>query len=191
MKKRLAVFASGNGSNCENLILYFRQSPVAEVVLVVSDRSEAHVLQRAARLGCPACVVSRKALAADDGVLDLLRSYDVHLIVLAGFLSMIPDYLIGAYPRRIINIHPSLLPKFGGRGMWGHHVHEAVWAAGERETGMTVHYVSPVCDGGQIIAQYAVLLQPTDTPDDIARKEHELEMQHFPSVVESLARQLD
>ena len=116
----------------------------------------------------------------------LLRSYGVSFIVLAGFLPLVPDYLIDAFPRRIINLHPALLPKFGGKGMWGHHVHEAVKAAGETETGMTVHYVTPVCDGGEIIAQFSVKLSPEDSVDDIAEKEHQLEMQHFPAVVEQV-----
>ena len=99
---------------------------------------------------------------------------------------MVPEYLIHAYPRRMVNLHPALLPKFGGRGMWGHHVHEAVKAAGETETGMTVHYVSEVCDGGEIIAQYSTPLSPDATPDDIAEKEHVLEMRYFPEVIDNL-----
>ena len=106
--------------------------------------------------------------------------------VLAGFLPLVPEFLIEAFPRRIINLHPALLPKFGGKGMWGHHVHEAVKAAGETETGMTVHWVTPVCDGGEIIAQYRTPLLPTDSVDDIAEKEHVLEMDHFPEVVEQV-----
>ena len=102
--------------------------------------------------------------------MNMLREHDVQFIVLAGFLPMIPDFLINAFPRRIVNLHPALLPKYGGKGMWGHHVHEAVKAAGETETGMTVHYVTPVCDAGEIIAQYRVALQPDDTVDDIAEK---------------------
>jgi phosphoribosylglycinamide formyltransferase-1 len=105
---------------------------------------------------------------------------------LAGFLPLIPDYLIDAFPRRIINLHPALLPRHGGKGMWGHHVHEAVKADGDTETGMTVHYVTPVCDGGEIIAQFSVPLLPTDTVDSIAEKEHQLEMAHFPQVVEQV-----
>jgi phosphoribosylglycinamide formyltransferase-1 len=102
---------------------------------------------------------------------------------------LIPDFLIEAFPRRIVNLHPALLPKYGGKGMWGHHVHEAVKAAGETETGMTVHYVSPVCDGGDIIAQFSTPLSPDDTVDDIAEKEHLLEMQYFPNVVEKVLRE--
>jgi phosphoribosylglycinamide formyltransferase-1 len=120
----------------------------------------------------------------------LLQQYDIQFIVLAGFLVMIPDYLIEAFDHRMINLHPALLPKYGGKGMWGHHVHEAVKAAGETETGMTVHYVSNVCDGGEIIAQFSTPLDPDDTPDTIAAKEHELEMRHFPQVIEQLINNL-
>ena len=121
-------------------------------------------------------------------MLPLLRQYDIQFIVLAGFLPLVPTFLIDAFPRRIVNLHPALLPKFGGKGMWGHHVHEAVKAAGETETGMTVHYVTPVCDAGEMIAQYRVALSPDDTVDDIAAKEHQLEMQYFPAVVEKVIR---
>ena len=123
-------------------------------------------------------------------MMPLLRQYDIRFIVLAGFLPLVPDFLIDAYPRRIINIHPALLPKYGGKGMWGRHVHEAVKEAGETETGMTVHYVTPVCDAGEMIAQYKVALSPTDTVDDIAEKEHQLEMQYFPQVVEHVLNQV-
>jgi phosphoribosylglycinamide formyltransferase-1 len=121
----------------------------------------------------------------------LLREFDIDFIVLAGFLPLIPDYLLDAFPRRIINIHPSLLPKYGGKGMWGHHVHEAVKAAGEKETGMTVHYVTPVCDGGEIIAQFSTPLLPTDSVEDIAKKENQLEMEHYPKVVEQVVKTID
>jgi phosphoribosylglycinamide formyltransferase-1 len=119
-------------------------------------------------------------------MMPLLRQYNIQFIVLAGFLPLIPDFLIDAFPRRIINIHPALLPKYGGKGMWGHHVHEAVKAAGETETGMTVHWVTSVCDSGEIIVQYKVALSPDDTVDDIAEKEHQLEMTYFPKVVEQV-----
>ena len=119
-------------------------------------------------------------------MMPLLQQYNIQFIVLAGFLPLIPDFLIDAFPRRIINIHPALLPKYGGKGMWGHHVHEAVKAAGETETGMTVHYVTPVCDSGEMIAQYKVALSPYDTAEDIAAKEHQLEMKYYPQVVEKV-----
>ena len=142
-------------------------------------------LVRAERLGVPTAVMTREQLHNPDEMLPLLESHGISFIVLAGFLPLIPAYLIDAYPRRIINLHPAL-PKFGGKGMWGHHVHEAVKAAGETETGMTVHYVTPICDGGEIIAQFRVALSPEDTVDDIAEKEHLLEMEHFPKVVEQV-----
>lgn len=191
----ISIFVSGSGTNCENLIRHFQnrgavesQNPVT-VKLVVSNRSDAYALVRAERLGIPTTIITKAELADPDKVMPIMQQYDIQFIVLAGFLPLIPDYLIEAYPRRIINLHPALLPKFGGKGMWGHHVHEAVKAAGETETGMTVHYVSPVCDGGEIIAQFSTPLSPTDTVDDIAEKEHVLEMQHFPAVVEQVLRQ--
>ena len=186
----IAIFVSGSGSNCENLIRHFESCASADVVLVVSNRSDAYALERSRRLGVATAVVTKQELGRADVLLPLLRRYGVSFIVLAGFLPLVPDYLIDAYPRRIVNLHPALLPKFGGKGMWGHHVHEAVKAAGEMETGMTVHYVTPVCDGGEIIAQYRVALSPDDSVDDIAEKEHQLEMQHFPSVIEQVIAQL-
>ncbi|MBP3212997.1 MAG: phosphoribosylglycinamide formyltransferase [Prevotella sp.] len=187
---RFAIFVSGNGSNCEQLIRHFSQSAVARAVLVVSSRADAYALVRAERLGVPTAIVPKAQLADADQVLPLLRRYDVQFVVLAGFLPLVPDYLIEAFPRRIVNIHPALLPKYGGKGMWGHHVHEAVKAAGETETGMTVHYVTPVCDGGEIIAQYRVALSPDDSADDIARKENQLELKYYPLVLENLFKTL-
>ena len=186
----MAVFASGSGTNCENLIKYFREKECARVALVVSNKADALVLERAAKLGVPSAVVPKADLQQPDVMLPLLRQYDIGFIVLAGFLPLVPTYLIDAYLQRIVNIHPSLLPKYGGKGMWGHHVHEAVKAAGEKETGMTVHWVTPQCDAGDIIAQFRVELSPDDTTDDIAAKEHVLEMEHFPQVVEQLVREM-
>lgn len=184
----LAVFVSGNGSNAERLIRHFAESSVARVVLVVSNRPDAYALQRAERLGVPARVLRKAELQNPVPTLDLLAEYEVQFIVLAGFLLQVPDYLLAAFPRAVVNLHPALLPKFGGKGMWGHHVHEAVKAAGERETGMTVHWVNGVVDGGEIIAQRHVAILPSDTPDDIAAKEHELEMAYFPSIVEEIIK---
>lgn len=182
----IAIFVSGSGSNCEQLIRYFKDSPIIRTALVVSNRQDAYALVRAERLGVPTAIVPKADLARPEYLLPLLQQYDIRFIVLAGFLPLVPDYLIEAFPRRIVNLHPALLPKFGGKGMWGHHVHEAVKAAGETETGMTVHFVTPVCDGGEIIAQYRVALSPDDSADDIAEKEHQLEMLHYPKVVEQV-----
>lgn len=184
--KRMVIFVSGGGTNCENLIRYFQKRTDVEIPLVVSNRTDAYALVRAERLGIPTTVINKAELNTPDVMLPLLRNVEADWLVLAGFLPLIPTYLIDAYPGHIVNLHPALLPKFGGKGMWGHHVHEAVKAAGERETGMTVHYVSPVCDGGDIIAQFRVDLSPTDSVDDIAEKEHQLEMEHFPKVIERL-----
>jgi phosphoribosylglycinamide formyltransferase-1 len=186
----IAIFVSGSGSNCENLIKYFAGSERVCCALVVSNKPDALALERAAKLGVPTAVTPKPQLNDSNVMLPLLRKYDIQFIVLAGFLPLIPDFLIDAYPRRIVNLHPALLPKYGGKGMWGHHVHEAVKAAGETETGMTVHWVTPVCDGGEIIAQYRVALSPDDTIDDIAEKEHQLEMKYFPQVVEQVLADL-
>ncbi len=186
----IAIFASGSGSNCENLIRYFADSESVNCALVVSNKPDAYALTRAERLGVPTAVTPKADLHNPDVMMPLLQKYDIGFIVLAGWLPLIPDFLIEAYPHRIINIHPALLPKYGGKGMWGHHVHEAVKAAGERETGMTVHWVTPVCDAGEIIAQFRVSLSPDDTVEDIAEKEHQLEMEHFPKVVETIISSL-
>ena len=182
----IAIFVSGSGSNCENIIKHFQGSESIVAALVVSNRADAYALERAKRLGVATAVVPKAELNTPEVILPLLQEYEVEFIVLAGFLPLIPDFLIDAFPRRIVNIHPALLPRYGGKGMWGHHVHEAVKAAGETETGITIHYVSPVCDGGEIIAQFTTPLTPDDTPETIADKVHELEMAHFPLVLEQL-----
>ena len=184
----IAIFASGSGTNCENLIHHFADSALVKVALVVSNKPDAFVLERAQRLGVPTAIAAKTDLHNPDIMLPLLRKYDIGFIVLAGWLPLIPDFLIDAFPHKIINIHPALLPKYGGKGMWGHHVHEAVKAAGETETGMTVHWVTPVCDAGEIIAQFRVALSPDDTVEIIAEKEHMLEMEHFPKVVEDIIK---
>jgi len=186
----IAIFLSGSGTNCENLIKYFAGHERIHPALVVSSKPDAYGLVRAQRLGVPTAVTPRSVLHRPDVMIPLLTKYDIGFIVLAGWLPLIPDFLIEAFPHRIINIHPALLPKYGGKGMWGRHVHEAVRAAGESETGMTVHWVTPVCDAGEIIAQFRVALSPSDTVDDIARKEHQLEMEHFPRVVEAVISSL-
>ena len=186
----IAIFVSGSGTNCENLIRYFEHSEMVNCALVVSNKPDAYALVRAERLGVPTAVISKAQLYNPGETLPLLESYGIEFIVLAGFLPLVPDFLIEAFPRKIINLHPALLPKFGGKGMWGHHVHEAVKAAGETETGMTVHYVTPVCDSGEIIAQFRTSISPDDTAADIAEKEHQLEMEHFPQVVEKVLTDL-
>ena len=185
----IAIFVSGSGSNCENIIQYFQHNKQVHIALVVSNRSDAYALVRAKKLNVPTAVLPKADFDNKDKVLKLMADYRIDFIVLAGFLLMIPDWLISVYQRRMINLHPALLPKFGGMGMYGHHVHEAVRKANETETGMTVHWVSTVCDGGEIIAQFRTPITPDDTPGDIADKEHILEMEHFPRVIEIILRQ--
>ncbi len=184
----MAIFVSGGGTNCENIIKYFEGSEVARPVVVISNKASAGAVAKAERLGVPVEVVPKASLNNPDIILPLLEKYSVDFIVLAGFLLVIPGFLIDEYDHRMINLHPALLPKFGGIGMYGHHVHEAVKAARETETGMTVHWVTREVDGGDIIAQFSTPLDPDDTPDDIAAKEHVLEMEHFPQVIEDILR---
>ena len=185
----IAIFVSGSGSNCESIIQYFQHNKQVHIALVVSNRSDAYALVRAKKLNVPTAVLPKADFNNKDKVLKLMADYRIDFIVLAGFLLMIPDWLISVYQRRMINLHPALLPKFGGMGMYGHHVHEAVRKANETETGMTVHWVSTVCDGGEIIAQFRTPITPDDTPGDIAGKEHILEMEHFPRVIETILKQ--
>lgn len=186
----VAIFVSGSGTNCENIIRYFKDSEQVKIRLVVSNKADAYALVRAQNQGVPTAVITKQDFNDREKMTSLLEEYDIQFIVLAGFLLIVPNFLIEAYDLRMINIHPALLPKYGGKGMYGHHVHEAVKAAGETETGMTVHYVSNVCDGGEIIAQFRTPLSPDDTPDDIAHKEHLLEMEHFPRVIEQIINSL-
>lgn len=185
----IAIFVSGSGSNCENIIRYFQTNEQVNIALVVSNRADAYALTRAKNLNVPSVVLPKADFNNEEKVLKLMADHRINFIVLAGFLLMIPDWLIAAYQRRMINLHPALLPKFGGIGMYGHHVHDAVRKANETETGMTVHWVSKVCDGGEIIAQFRTPITPDDTPDDIADKEHILEMEHFPQVIEAVLKQ--
>lgn len=182
----IAIFVSGSGTNCENIIRYFSGHASVRVALVLSNRADAYALERARRLHVPSVVVERDDFKRRDVMMLLMQQYDIDFIVLAGFLLMVPDFLVEAYPQRMVNIHPSLLPKYGGRGMWGHHVHEAVRANNETETGITIHYVSNVCDGGEIIFQARTPVSREDTPDDIAAHIHQLEQQHFPRVIEQV-----
>lgn len=186
--KRIAVFASGNGSNAENIIRYFNTgapSHGAEVVLVVCNRPGAAVIDKARALGVPVSIVTREMFNDEASMTALLESRGIDAIVLAGFLLMVPPFMTARFSGRMINIHPSLLPKFGGKGMYGRHVHEAVVAAGETETGITVHLVSDHCDGGDIIFRASTPVDPGDTPADVETKVHALERAHFPAVIAS------
>lgn len=183
MVNRIAVFVSGNGSNFENITRYLEGNDKAEVALLVSNKADAFALKRAENLGVESVVWTKSDFADEQRTLRMLSERNISFIVLAGFLLMVPAYLIRHFNRRMVNIHPSLLPKYGGKGMYGNHVHEAVKAAGETETGITIHYVSEVCDGGDIIRQEKTALTPNDTPDDIAMKVHALEKEYFPQTI--------
>lgn len=186
-KTRLAIFVTGGGTNCENIIRYFMLRPWVEISVVVSSRADAYALVRAERYGVPTKVITKRELEEEARmVLETVRGCDY--IILAGFLPKVPGYLIARFPKRIINIHPALLPKFGGKGMWGHHVHEAVKAAGEKESGITIHFVNEALDEGEHIAQFATPLSAEDSAEDIAAKVHELEMAHYPQVIEAVIK---
>ncbi|NID12237.1 phosphoribosylglycinamide formyltransferase [Fibrivirga algicola] len=185
---RIAIFASGSGSNAEEITRYFSDQATVQIVLILTNNPQAGVIDRSRRgFGCgqhvPVVVFDRAAFRDTDRIIQLLTSLEVDLIVLAGFMWLVPAPLVQAFPGRIINIHPALLPKFGGKGMFGHHVHEAVVAARETESGITIHFVNEHYDEGQIIFQASCPVAPTDTPDDVAAKVHQLEYTHYPRVV--------
>ena len=184
--KKIVIFASGSGSNAENLITYFKGRNGIEVSHVFTNNPKAMVIERCKRLDTP-CVVFDRAMFSDDAqLLQQLQAINPDLIVLAGFLWMIPKSYINAFPNRIINVHPALLPKFGGKGMYGRYVHEAVIASAASESGITIHYVNPRYDEGAIIFQAKCAVNDSDTVDTLTAKIHELEMKNFPAVVESL-----
>ena len=183
--KRIAIFVSGGGTNLQRIAEYFAQNNDVEIVCVVSNNKDAYANQRAKNLGIPLLLVDKDYFNSELFV-ERMKSLDVDLIVLAGFLWLIPQRLIEDFPNKIINIHPALLPKYGGKGFYGHHVHEAVVAAHEKESGITIHYVNEKYDSGSIIFQKKVALTPSDTPDDVAAKIHILEQENFPLVIEQL-----
>lgn len=190
MKRNIAIFASGNGTNAENIIRYFQDSGRACVELVLTNRKSAYVMERARSLNVPSAYVPKEEWEAEDSVLSLLDDKKIDFIVLAGFLARVPDGILHAYPYKIINIHPSLLPKFGGKGMYGDRVHEAVVAAGEKETGITIHYINERFDEGEIIAQYTCPVLPDETPEEVAAKVHALEYRYYPQVIDRLVAEL-
>ncbi|MCD8101951.1 MAG: phosphoribosylglycinamide formyltransferase [Alistipes sp.] len=189
--KKIAIFASGNGSNAENIARHFSGSSLARVSLIVSDNSRAYVLERAASLGIASIVIPRRQWREEAvTVMKVLNGYAPDYIVLAGFLSLVPPELTEAYAGRIINVHPALLPAYGGRGMYGDNVHRAVVAAGDKESGITIHHVNEKYDDGAVIAQYRVSVAPEDTPETLAAKVHELEYRYFSQVIEDELRKL-
>ena len=182
--KKIVVFASGSGSNAERITTYFSEKGSAQVSLILCNNLQAGVLERAKRLDIPSLVFNRQAFYKTNVVLNVLKTQQPDLIVLAGFLWKVPENLITAYPNRILNIHPSLLPKYGGKGMYGARVHQAVVANSETESGITIHYVNEHYDEGNILFQAKTQVLPTDTTDTLAEKIHLLEYEHFPKVIE-------
>lgn len=184
--KNIAIFASGTGTNAENIIRYFSKNETIRVSVVLSNNQKVEVHTRVNKLGVPSFVFSREEFQEGKAVLKKLIEYNIDLIVLAGFMTKISAPLLEAFPNKIINIHPALLPKFGGKGMYGIHVHEAVVAAGEKETGITIHYVNSYYDEGEILFQAQCPVFSTDTPEDVAIKVHSLEYKYYPVVIEKL-----
>ncbi|NOY96266.1 MAG: phosphoribosylglycinamide formyltransferase [Chlorobi bacterium] len=182
--KKIAIFASGSGTNAQNIIEYFKDKGKAEIDSLFSNNKNAYVLERARKLGIPTFILERESLMNTDEVVTLLKSRGVDLIVLAGFLWLIPENLIENFT--IINIHPALLPKYGGKGMYGMKVHNAIVENKETESGITIHFVNSRYDEGAIIFQAKCAVTPSDKPEDVAKKVHQLEYQHFPKVIEEV-----
>jgi phosphoribosylglycinamide formyltransferase-1 len=188
--KRIAIFASGSGTNTQNIIEYFKDKHGLEVSLVLTNKKDAKVLSRAKQFGVPTYPFDRTAFYKSSEVPEILARYKIDLIVLAGFLWLVPINLIKAFPGRVINIHPALLPKYGGKGMYGMKVHETVIESGDRESGITIHYVNEKYDDGAIIFQAKCPVEASDTPELLAAKIHELEYENLPVVIERLLMQI-
>lgn len=186
-KIKLAIFASGSGSNAENIFNYFKESGEVEVSLILSNSKKTYVLERATRLGVKSETFNKQDFYESDLVVNLLKKHQIDLVILAGFLWLVPENLIGAYPEKIINIHPALLPKYGGKGMYGNNVHRAVKESGELLTGITIHFVNKNYDEGGVIAQHTTQITSEDSVDEIAKKVHQLEYKHFPKEIEKIA----
>ena len=183
--KKIAILASGEGTNAERIIRYFLEKRTAEVALVITNKAQAGVLKRAERLSVPSLILTAQEFAGGKA-LEALHLYNIDFIVLAGFLLKVPDTILHDYPNKIVNIHPALLPKFGGKGMYGNRVHEAVIAAAEKESGITIHFINEHYDEGDTIFQATCPVMPDDTPETLAARVHALEYEHFPQVIERI-----
>ncbi len=184
--KRIVIFASGSGTNAENIIKFFHNRENASVIQVLTNNPHAKVLDKCKKLNVSALSFNRIAFSKSEDVLNILKSAKLDLIVLAGFLWKMPEFILNEFPNKVINIHPALLPKFGGKGMFGMHVHKAVVNNKEKETGITIHYVNENYDDGATIFQAKCDVLPSDSAEDVAAKIHLLEMEHFPKVIEEL-----
>jgi len=190
LKKRIAIFASGSGSNAQKIMEHFKRNSEAEVVLILTNNPQAYVLQRADNFEVPSHIFTRDEFYKSDDVIKLLKNLQVDLIVLAGFLWLVPVSLLKAFPNKIINLHPALLPKYGGAGMYGDNVHKAILANNEEESGITIHFVDENFDEGEIIHQSRFRIEPGDNLEMIKFKGQQLEHQHFPRVVENLLKKM-
>ncbi|RRN76914.1 phosphoribosylglycinamide formyltransferase [Pseudoxanthomonas sp. SGD-10] len=191
MKKRIAIFASGSGSNAQKIMEHFKKNEYAEVSIVLSNNPEAYVLQRADNFEIPTHIFDRKEFRETDDIVNLLKNLNIDLIVLAGFLWLVPKNLLEAFPNKIINIHPALLPLYGGKGMYGDFVHNAVLQNKEKESGITIHFVNEHFDEGEIIYQAKFKIEDGDDIEMIKFKGQQLEHLHFPRVIENLVRKMN
>ena len=189
--KKIARLASGSGSNAENIAKYFEGSDYAQVSFIMANNPDAFVLERAKRLGIESAVVTKSEFMQADGVVAMLKERDIDFVVLAGFLLLVPAKLIQAYPGRIVNIHPALLPKHGGKGMYGDNVHKAVVECGDTESGITIHLIDEQYDKGTTFFQAKCPVLPGDTYEEVAAKVHALEYEHFPRVIDEILHTLD
>lgn len=189
--KKLAIFASGSGSNAQRIAEYFAGRPDIRIELILTNRKDAFVIERAKKLSIPCIIFNRTDFYESSKIEELLDEKRIDYIVLAGFLWLVPPTLIKKYAKRMVNIHPALLPKYGGKGMFGHHVHEAVVANREKETGITIHYVNEHYDEGDIIFQARCTVDDLDTPNSVAARIHELEYEHFPRVIDELLARME
>ena len=190
MKKRIAIFASGSGSNAQKIMEHFKKHTDAEVAIVLTNNPEAYVLQRADNFEIPTHIFDKHEFYQTNEVLDLLKNLNIDIIVLAGFLWLVPDTILANYPKRIINIHPALLPKYGGKGMYGDRVHKEVLANGDEESGISIHYVNQDFDTGEIIYQARFKIEKNDDLEIIKFKGQQLEHQYFPKIIEQVLKKI-
>ena len=190
MKKRIAIFASGSGSNAQKIMEHFKKHTDAEVAIVLTNNPEAYVLQRADNFEIPTHIFDKHEFYEADNVVDLLKNLNIDLLVLAGFLWLVPDTILANYPKRIINIHPALLPKYGGKGMYGDRVHKEVLANGDEESGISIHYVNEDFDSGEIIYQARFKIEKNDDLELVKFKGQQLEHQYFPKIIEQVLKKI-
>jgi phosphoribosylglycinamide formyltransferase-1 len=190
LKKRIAIFASGSGSNAQKIMEHFKKHTDAEVAIVLTNNPEAYVLQRADNFEIPTHIFDKHEFYETDDVVDLLKNLNIDLLVLAGFLWLVPDTLLANYPKRIINIHPALLPKYGGKGMYGDRVHKEVLANGDEESGISIHYVNEDFDSGEIIYQARFKIEKNDDLELVKFKGQQLEHQYFPKIIEHVLKKI-